>query len=347
VRIAIISTPFVAVPPPRYGGTELIVAELVDGLGRAGHQVTLFATGDSRVRVDLRALFPRPEWPPDVTTELVHASWAAREILLDRDGFDVVHAHVAAALPFAPFLDLPMVYTIHHDRDERLARLYARHRVQYIAISERQRLLTPEAEPARVIHHGLTPLAEGRGDGGHALFLGRFSHCKGVHVALDVARAAGVPLKLGGRPHWCDEEYFQSQVAGRLFPGAELLGEVGGADKSRLLGGAVALLFPIDWEEPFGLVMIEAMLSGTPVLAFARGSAPEVVEEGVTGFLCRDGEEMARRLSQIARRGFDRRRCRARALKRWSARRMVEEHLELYRQLKLELIHGRSAAPGA
>jgi glycosyltransferase involved in cell wall biosynthesis len=349
VRIALISTPFVAVPPPRYGGTELIVAELVDGFVRAGHQVTLFATGDSGVRCELRALFPRPEWPPDATTELEHAGWAAREICSDSRGFDVVHAHVPAALPFAPFLDAPMVYTIHHDRDEKRARLYAQHRVQYVAISARQQMLVPEAHPARVIHHGLTPLAPGRGDGGYALFLGRFSRVKGVHVALDVARAARIPLKLGGRPHWCDEEYYSSEVAARLaLPGAELIGEVGGEEKTDLLGGALALLFPIAWEEPFGLVMIEAMLCGTPVLALPRGSVPEVVEDGVTGYLCRDEEDLARRLSQIARRGFDRRRCRARALERWSARRMVREHLELYRELRnLKVIDGRSAAPGA
>jgi glycosyltransferase involved in cell wall biosynthesis len=215
-----------------------------------------------------------------------------------------------------------------------------------VAISARQRDLVPEAEGAAVIHHGLSPgrCPFGDGGGGYALFLGRFARDKGVHLALDVARAAGVSLKLGGRPHWCDHSYYQDEVLPRLG-GAELVGEVGGAVKERLLGEAAALLFPIHWEEPFGLVMIEAMLAGTPVLALPRGSVPEVVEDGVTGFICRDEDEMAGRLRQVVRRGFDRRRCRARALQRWSACRMVREYLTLYRSLHAwESADARSAA---
>jgi glycosyltransferase involved in cell wall biosynthesis len=346
VRIAVVSTPFLPVPPPRYGGTELIVAELAEGFVRAGHEVTLFATRDSCVTgVELRAQ-EDAAWPPDPTVELMHASWAVSEILAER--FDVVHAHCAAALPFARFLEVPMVYTIHHDRDDRLARLYARERAAYVAISERQRERVPEAEGATVIHHGLTPQRHplGDGSGGYAAFLGRFSREKGVHLALDVAHAAGVPLRLGGQPHCWDQEYYRAEVAPRLR-GAVLVGEVGGLDKVRLLGCALALLFPVCWEEPFGLVMIEAMLSGTPVLGLPRGSVPEVVDDGVTGFVCADEEEMARHLREIARHGFDRRRCRARAMARFGARRMVREHLMLYRSLlRWEGRDARSVAPG-
>jgi glycosyltransferase involved in cell wall biosynthesis len=338
VRIALVSTPFVAVPPPRYGGTELIVAELVDGFLREGHEVTLFATRDSRAPTGARLRARRfAEWPPDPAVEREHAAWASGEIL-DGD-FDVVHAHVPSLLALS---EVPIVYTIHHDRDEKLARLYARRPARYVAISARQRELVPEAAGAVVIHHGLSPWRHPLGDGGgYAVFLGRLAREKGVHLALDVARAAGLPLKLGGRAHPGDEDYFRTL----RLDGAALQGEVGGVEKSRLLGGAAALLFPVCWEEPFGLVMIEAMLSGTPVLALPRGSVPEVVEDGVTGFVCADEEEMARRLRQIVAHGFDRRRCHARALQRWSARRMVREHLALYRTLLSRESHVRSAVP--
>jgi glycosyltransferase involved in cell wall biosynthesis len=337
VRIAMISTPFVPVPPPRYGGTELIVAELVEGFLRAGHEVTLFATGDSQTGAEIRALYQKAEWPPDPTVELDHAAWAVNQILSSDERFDVVHAHVAPALPFARYLECPLVYTLHHDRDEKLTRLYQHQRAHYVAISARQRELVPELDEVHVIHHGLSPLRHpfGRGRGGYALFLGRFAREKGVHLAIDAAEAARVPLFLGGQPHWRDSEYYQAEVAPRLAAtsNAKVVGEVGGAVKTHLLGDATALLFPVCWEEPFGLVMIEAMLCGTPVLALARGSVSEVVEEGVTGFICRDQEQLTSRLRQIAADGFDRRRCRARALERWSSRRMVGDYLALYQQL--------------
>jgi glycosyltransferase involved in cell wall biosynthesis len=351
VRIAMISTPFVPVPPPGYGGTELIVAELVQGLVAAGNEVTLFATGDSQTSAELRALFAAAEWPPHPTLELDHAAWAVAEILADPRPFDVVHAHVASALPFSRFVDVPMVYTIHHDRHDKLARMYRRHRAQYVAISARQRELCPEVQQATVIHHGLSPerYPAGTGAGGYAAFLGRFAAEKGLHLALDVARAAGLPLKLAGRPHWCDQEYFEAECVPRLrTTKVEVVGEVGGGDKTHILGEAMALLFPVCWEEPFGLVMIEAMLCGTPVVGLGRGAVPEVVESGVTGYVCANADEMAYWMRQIAAHGFDRRRCRARALERWSASRMVREHLAMYQRLhRWEPVDARSAAPGA
>jgi glycosyltransferase involved in cell wall biosynthesis len=334
VRIAMISTPFVPVPPPRYGGTELIVDELVRGLVQAGHDVTLFATGDSQAPVPLRALVPRAVWPPDPSLELDHAAWAIGEIAGDARRWDVVHGHVPPLLPLARFIDAPLVQTIHHDRDEALVGRYAGSSAQLVAISERQRALLPEAQSV-VIHHGLSPsrFTLGQGQGGYLAFVGRLAPEKGAHVAVEVAAAAGLPLKLAGRPHWRDQRYFREEVLPRVARSrAMLVGEVGGLQKSRLLGAATALLFPVAWEEPFGLVMIEAMLSGTPVVALARGAVPEVVEDGLTGFVCADPVEMTARVRQIAAGGFDRRRCRARAVQRWSAGRMVAEYQALYRQ---------------
>jgi glycosyltransferase involved in cell wall biosynthesis len=336
MRIAMISTPFVAVPPPRYGGTELIVAELVTGLAAAGHEVTLFATGDSRPpeQAELRARFDRAHWPPDPYVELDHAAFAVEEILADSRNYDVVHAHVPAALPFARMLDMPMVYTVHHDDGAeyvRLQALYRRSRAHFVAISARQRALMQELADARVIHHGLDAACHrfGAGDGGYCAFLGRFACEKGPHAAIDAARAAGVPIRLAGAPHWRDHDYFEREIGARLCrPGVAAIGEVGGKEKRDFLADACALLFPVDWEEPFGLVMIEAMLSGTPVLAFARGSVPEIVEDGVTGFICRDVDDMAARLRAIGR--FDRAACRQRALERWTSARMVRDYVSLY-----------------
>jgi glycosyltransferase involved in cell wall biosynthesis len=339
MRVAMISTPYVPVPPPRYGGTELIVAELVRGLRDAGHDVTLFATNDSTAPdgVTLRAR-QAPIWPPEPYAELDHAAWAIEQILSDARRFDVVHAHVPAVLAFAAMVDAPMVYTVHHDdgrEHARLKALYRRSRAQFIAISARQQSLIPELADARVIHHGLDAgrYVFGRGDGGYCAFLGRLAPEKGVHHALDAAHAAGLPIRVGGAPHWNDHDYFAAHLARRFArPGVTRLGEVGGAPKQALLAGARALLFPIEWEEPFGLVMVEAMLSGTPVLAFARGSVPEVIDEGVTGFVCRDIGEMAARLKTLDT--FDRGACRKRALERWTTARMVRDHLVVYEQLQ-------------
>jgi glycosyltransferase involved in cell wall biosynthesis len=336
MRIAIVSTPFVAVPPPRYGGTELIVAELVTGLAAAGHEITLFATGDSRPdeRVSLRARFDRARWPPEAYVELDHAGFAVEQILGDSRGYDVVHTHVPAFLPFARMLDTPVVYTVHHDDGVeygKLRSIYGRCSAHFVAISARQRALMPELEHARVIHHGLDPACHrlGAGDGGYCAFLGRFAREKGPHVAIDAARAAGRPIRLAGAPHWRDHDYFEREIGARLCKaGVSAVGEIGGKDKRDFLADACALLFPVDWEEPFGLVMIEAMLSGTPVLAFARGAVPEIVEEGVTGYVCRDADEMAARLRAI--REFDRAACRRRALERWTSARMVRDYVSVY-----------------
>jgi glycosyltransferase involved in cell wall biosynthesis len=330
VRIALVSTPFVPVPPRAYGGTELVVHELVRGLARAGHDVVLFATGDSD-GPDVRWLYERPVWPPDQTAELLHCRAAAREIR--REGFDLVHGHMPALLAVADDLGAPLVHTLHHHRDERLLRLYQAHpRTKYVAISARQAQLAPELR-MHVVHHGLDPERHplGHGEGGFALFVGRLTWCKAPDDAITAARRAGVELVIAGERHQEPEDPpgWWDQVQRALAqPGVRHLGAVGGHQKQRVLGAARALLMPIRWEEPFGLVMIEAMLSGTPVIAYRRGAAPEVVEDGVTGFLVDDVAGMAETLGRVG--SIDRERCRRRARERFSSSRMVADHLRVY-----------------
>ena len=330
MRIALVSTPHVAVPPRAYGGTELVVHELARGLARAGHDVTLFATGDSE-GADVRWIYERAVWPPAPGPEAAHCREAARVIA--REGFDLVHAHSPSMLDHAEALGAPLVYTLHHVRTEGLLAKYLAHpRVEYVAISARQAQLHPELQ-CHVVHHGLDPEAHplGAGEGGHALFIGRLAWCKAPDVAAEAARLAGVELVIAGNVHAepDDPPGWPEELARVLAsPGVRRAGPVGGERKRRLLAGARALLMPIRWEEPFGLVMIEAMLSGTPVVAFPTGAAPEIVEEGLTGFLVKDAEEMAAALRRAG--SLDREACRRRARARFSSSRMVRDHLRVY-----------------
>lgn len=336
MRIALLSTCAVAVPPVAYGGTELVIAELARGLEALGHDVTVYATGDSSPAGQLRYRFRRPVWPPDDLAELRHAAFAWHHVATHDPPFDLVHVHQAPAAAFSAMHDVPVALTLHHARDESLVDYYLDFPdVHYVAISSRQAELVPELQFAQVIHHGLDPARypAGRGDGGHCAYLGRLSAEKGPHEAIEAAVAAGVPLRMGGAPHWSDGAYFEGEIRPRLARDpVTWLGELGHDGKLELLRGARALLFPIAWEEPFGLAMIEAMLVGTPVLAFPRGSVPEIVEEGITGFVVRDRAEMTERLRAIG--DFDRERCRARAIERWSTSRMARDHAELYERMR-------------
>jgi len=337
LRIAMVSTPWVPVPPARYGGTELVVSELVNGLVLEGHEVVLFATGDSRVPCALRAFYPRAQWPPESLSELVHSTFAAEAIRAAPRRFDLVHAHVPSFLALEPLLDgVPVVYTLHHDRDERLARYYASlpTSIHFVAISGRQASHFPELEQRSVVHHGLNPDAYPFGERhrGYLAFLGRYSRVKGPDVAIEVARRAGRPIYMGGKPHDIEAEYHERLLAPLLAePHVHDLGELAHGAKTELLAGAEALLFPIRWDEPFGLVMIEAMFCGCPVVAFRGGSVEEVVEHGVTGFLADDPDHMVRLVRERVPR-LDRRRVRARAIERFSSRRMVRSYLRVYEE---------------
>lgn len=345
MRIAMISTPFLAVPPKDYGGTELVVHELTEGLVARGHEVTLFATGDSTTGAELRSLYPQAQWPPETLTDLNHVSWAMSRAV--EGEFDLIHAHSAVALAVSRLApEIPLVYTLHHERDERLSAFYRYHpEAWYVAISADQKAREVPLPRIEVIHHGLDPSRYQVRDvpADYVAFVGRLARVKGPHTAIDVARAAGVEIRVAGDIHPPDREFGEREVLPRLVqPHVRYLGLVGPAVKAPLLRDARALLAPVEWNEPFGLILIEAMLSGCPVVAFPRGSVPELVEPGVTGFIARDQGEMV----ELVRPGgalerFDRRRCRERAVERFGRARLVADHEALYRRVLAEAAAAR------
>jgi len=333
MRVALVSTPFVAVPPPGYGGTELIVAELALALAAGGNDVVVYATGDSKLPgIEIRSYFREGEWPPSRKIDRIHSTWALRDIARDRRGFDVVHLHTPCAVEMARLCPYPLLYTLHHNADPELTEMFRRApQVRLAGISHAQARREP-AIISNVVHHGLDPSRfTARDDRGYLLFIGRYAPEKGVTQAIEVAARAGLPLVMAGEAH--DAAYFDKEVRPLIEKhGVREVGPVGGARKAALLAGARALLFPIQWEEPFGLVMIESLLSGVPVLALSRGSVPEIVEDGKTGSVCIDLEELVSAARSPAKR-FDRAAIRRDAAERWSSARMASDYWRLYQQL--------------
>ena len=338
MRIAEIAPPWTEVPPSSYGGIELIVGQLADGLAARGHEVTLFASGGSRTLGNL--VSPLPEPPPledigDVWDDAYHSLRS----YLEADRADILHDHstaVGSSLAALAGKDAAVVHTVHgqlHDRARRHYRLI-HEAVHLVAVSESQRRHAPELRWAGVVHHAVDlqshPEPPAKDD--FVLFVGRSSPHKGPEVAVDVARRAGVPLVMVVK-RAADEErgHWDRHVAPLLHGDVEVLEEVSPEEKTALFGRARATLFPIRWEEPFGLVMIESMASGTPVLAFPRGAAPEVVCQGVSGFLCRDADEMVRDLGRVDSLAPDR--CRAWVKERFSTDAMVASYERLFRSI--------------
>lgn len=335
LRIGLIAPPWVSVPPAVYGGTELVIDQLARGLSAAGHDVELFATGDSTCPVRSSWLYPRALGTnADASAEVAHVR-QAYETLSD---VDLVHDHTLTGPLWSGVWrpELPVVTTNHGPfTAEMIAHFGAiADRVPIIAISHAQRRSAPNLPIATVIHHGVNvddfPCGTGRGD--YLLFLGRMSPDKGVHHAIAVARKAHKPLLIAAKM-WEPEErrYFTERIEPQLDDNVVYLGPVGGRRKLDLLGQAIALVNPIRWPEPFGLVMIEALACGTPVLAFNEGSVPEIVEHGRTGFVCTDEDDMAQRVGQLAE--IDRLSCRKEVARRFSTNAFIARHLDLYRAL--------------
>jgi glycosyltransferase involved in cell wall biosynthesis len=331
MRVALIAPPWLPVPPPAYGGIESMLDQLARGLREAGHDILLCATRDSTCPVPRTGVLPRADplrlgvAVPELR-HVVHAYAAARDC-------DLVHDHTMCGPLYAAWQGVPTLTTNHGPFDHDLGDIYraVSARVPVIAISHAQAARARGVRLAGVIHHGVDPadFPFGTGDGGHLLFLGRMAPEKGAERAARAARRAGLPLLLAGRLREpLERTYFEDRVRPLLGGGVEYIGEVGGQRKLDVLAGARALVNPIRWPEPFGLVMIEALACGTPVLAFREGAAPEIVEHGVTGFLSGTVEELAGQLGRIDE--LDRRACRAAVEGHFSSRRMVAEHLALY-----------------
>jgi glycosyltransferase involved in cell wall biosynthesis len=336
LRIGLLAPPWFPVPPSGYGGIEAVVALLADGLVEAGHDVTLFASGDSQTKAKLCAVYEQA--PSALIGSSEHEFRHVLECFERADDFDVIHDHSGLlGLTLGGIVSTPLVHTVHGPVDgepgvfyERLCRLLPSPKL--ISISMNQQRLRPSlpwiANCPNTIDFAAYPRKPRRGD--YLLFLGRMSPDKGAHRAIDVAIQTGLPLKIAAKKRDpLEQAYFDELVRPHLSGRIEYVGEVGHDEKVELLQGARAMLFPISWEEPFGLVMVEAMACGTPVIATRRGAVPEVIEDGITGLIVDDHRGMAAVLEAADR--LDPGVIRRRAERRFAPQRMVAGYVSAYR----------------
>ncbi|MBT2323054.1 glycosyltransferase family 4 protein [Variovorax paradoxus] len=340
MKIAQIAPLYESVPPRLYGGTERVVAQLCNALVSQGHEVTLFASADACTRatlVPVREQALRLD-PAPLKSDLASHLVMLREVRRQAQAFDVLHFHIDL-LHFPIFEDMAerTLTTLHGRLDLKdLPEAYRQWKQFPLAsISRQQRTPLPFACWHGTVHHGLDPALypfdEG-GSGGYLAFLGRISPEKRPDRAIAIATRAGLPLKIAAKVDMVDREYFRRQIRPLLdHPLVEFVGEIGDADKAAFLGGARALLFPVDWPEPFGLVMIEAMACGTPVIAWRCGSVPELVDDGVSGLIVADEEQAVAAVHAVG--ALDRSQVRATFEQRFSAAAMAKAYVELYRRL--------------
>lgn len=349
MRIAIVAPLHESVPPRLYGGTERVVSYLTEELVDLGHEVTLYATADSRTRARLRAMAPAGlRLDRTCRDPLAWHVAMVQDVMSAAADFDLAHFHIEHLhFPALRARPLPALTTVHGRLDlPELAPLYARFPDMALAsISDAQRAPLPRAGWRATVHHGLPPrLLPFNPDGGdYAAFIGRMSPEKRPDRAIRIARRAGMRLRIAAKIEPSDAAYFESEVRPLLAgPDVDFVGEIGERDKAAFLGAAAALLFPIDWPEPFGLAMIEALACGTPVIAFRRGSVPEVIEDGVTGFICDDVEQAVHAVDRLSE--LSRATCRHELERRFTAGRMAEDYLSAYRHLIARNHDGRHAA---
>jgi glycosyltransferase involved in cell wall biosynthesis len=346
LRVAIIAPPFISVPPKVYGGTELFIGQLAKGLQKMSIDVVVYANGESTVDTETRWLFPKAQWPIqgevyDNLKDLNHTSWAIKDAIR---ASDIIHINNLPGLVCSRFVKRPFVYTLHHPHIPELSDFYSYFpEIYYVTISEFQR--RQEVMPhLQTIHHGidLSQYQYRQKKQEYLSFLGRIAPIKGTHLAIRVAQQAGIPLKIAGEIQPMFRSYFESEIRPHLDGKfIEYIGEADLAAKNELLGNSMAMLFPIQWNEPFGLVMVEAMACGTPVLALAGGSVTEVVQDGVSGYVCRSVRELAKRVTQLS---FDSAALRRYVEENFSLDRMVAKYAELYSQAVAESAEQRGVA---
>lgn len=339
MKIAQIAPLWERVPPPAYGGTELVVALLTEELIRRGHEVTLFASGDSITQAKLESIHPcalrlDPSIQEASIYEMLHLSHAYEKA----DEFDVIHSHMGyAALPYAKMVKTPTVHTLHgiFTPDNEKMFSYAQ-KEPYISISNSQQKKELGLNYVATVYNGIDftshqfhPQPD---NPPYLAFLGRLSPEKGTHLAIEIAKKSGLPLKMAGKVDVVDVEYFEQKVKPHI-DGEQIiyLGEANHTEKNILLGGAVATLFPITWREPFGLVMVESMAAGTPVIATRLGSTPEIIIDGKTGFLCNETSEFISAIEKAAK--LDRHVIRNDVTNRFGVKQMVDGYEAVYRQL--------------
>ena len=338
MKIAQIAPLAESVPPRLYGGTERVVSYLTEELVRLGHEVTLFASADSSTRARLVACAPRAlRLDPGVRDPLPHLLLMLERVRQRAHEFDVLHFHLEPLhFPLFRALADKTVTTLHGRLDlpdqQPLFREFTD--LPLVAISASQRRALPAANWLGTVHHGLpaevcpfNPAPRGN----YLAFLGRVSPEKGLARAILIARAAGVRLRIAAKIDAADQKYFRQHIAPLVGGQVEWLGELDEREKPAFLGNATALLFPIDWPEPFGLAMIEAMACGTPVIAWRNGAVPEIVEHGVSGFIVESIDQAAALVPRVAQ--LDRAWVRARYEARFTAPRMAHDYLALYRAL--------------
>ncbi len=336
LRIAQVAPLIEPVPPKLYGGTERVVSWLTEALVQDGHDVTLFASGDSVTAATLEVICPRAlRLDGSIRDPQAFLAVMLERVAQCAGDFDLLHFHLDYH-PFSIFSrqSTPFVTTLHGRLDiPELQPVFAIFPdAPLISISDAQRLPLPNANWIGTVQHGLPRdlLTMGASPQTYLAFLGRVAPEKGLDRAITIAARCGLPLKIAAKVDKTDAEYFQAVIRPMLNHGdVEFIGEIGDEEKSEFLGSALGLLLPIDWPEPFGLVMIEAMACGTPVIAFDRGSVPEIVEDALTGFIVRDVDEAVAAVPRLA--GLSRQAIRQRFERRFNAQRMAREYLGLYR----------------
>jgi glycosyltransferase involved in cell wall biosynthesis len=337
MRIALVAPPFIPVPPKVYGGTELFISHLAEGLKRRGLDVVVYCNGESTVNVERRWLYKQAQWP--ITGEVYanlkdinHTAWAVRDAA---ENCDVIHLNNLPGLAHSRFVQTAFAYTIHHPTEPGLTAFYDHYpNVNYVTISDYQRF-RERMPKIRTIHHGIDlSLYEPQSRKAQYLsFLGRIAPIKGTHIAVQVALKSGIPLKIAGEVQPSFRDYFDTQVKpyvdGKLI---EYIGEADLSAKNELLGNSSAMLFPIQWDEPFGLVMIEAMACGTPVLALPGGSVHEVVRDGVSGWVCRSVDDLVEKAKRVDR-DFNANKVRRYVAEHFSLDAMVSKYARFYQEI--------------
>ncbi|MCT7960207.1 glycosyltransferase family 4 protein [Laspinema sp. D1] len=345
MRIAQVSPLAERVPPPGYGGIELVVSHITDELVRRGHEVTLFASGDSHTLAKLESVVPRAlRLDPTVKEPAVYDMLQLNRIYEMASQFDIIHFHNGySALPLAELMKTSVVHTLHGNFSADSRKLYQKYGNQgYISITNAQREGGPELNYLDTVYNGIDidayPFFPKPQDPPYLAFLGRISPEKGIHHAIEIAKATGWHLKIAGKVDPVDQKFYENEIKPQIDgTQIEYLGETNHQQKVEVIGNAVATLFPITWREPFGLVMIESMCTGTPLIAMNLGSVPEVIAHGKTGIVCNSIEEMIAAIPAAMK--LDRQACRDRVVSQFSIAKMVDGYEAAFRLALSKTFH--------